>query len=484
MRQSKSTDIDLDWHTHTPPPVADDQNFAMIPLFKPLFEYRYAADGQVNWQETNWLKRDGIFSIDLSSGSPHSPEMGSWEQGRHMVLKEWQVYFRGSNFPAGNAPANLIKQFGNYHEIAWPMAAVPQKPATDILLALSKFDPKLAELREGSARPYSRFPVHYEELPKAMLPHLGLLANACKVLQLRAIAELDLGKSQEALADVRLSFYCADAVKSESFMVSQLVRARIITENMQPVWEGLRAHQWTEQNLIEIQHLLSGFDLLSDYERVLKAEPAFLAGWIGGVPDDPQLFFLLNNGDDSRKVLLSWLPRGWYYQNELSAARFFQENTLPDVLPETQRAFPGRTLTNSTLFDRLPNTQFTFVFRQIGLVSSPQDLIEAQNGVNMARIACGLERWWMAHGHFPETLQALVPEYLDTLPHDIINGEPLKYHLKSDGQFILYSVGWNETDDGGIYPKKGVFPTNGMGDSFKIYRPETGDWVWQYPEGN
>jgi hypothetical protein len=42
-----------------------------------------------------------------------------------------------------------------------------------------------------------------------------------------------------------------------------------------------------------------------------------------------------------------------------------------------------------------------------------------------------------------------------------------------DGQFILYSVGWNETDDGGVVVlKKGRTPS--------IDRKE-GDWVWQYP---
>ena len=49
--------------------------------------------------------------------------------------------------------------------------------------------------------------------------------------------------------------------------------------------------------------------------------------------------------------------------------------------------------------------------------------------------------------------------FIDKLPHDIINGDPLKYHRTDDGQFVLYSVGWNETDDGGIV---GV-ATNGDG---------------------
>jgi len=51
------------------------------------------------------------------------------------------------------------------------------------------------------------------------------------------------------------------------------------------------------------------------------------------------------------------------------------------------------------------------------------------------------------------------------MPHDIINGELFRYRRTDDGQFILYSVGWNEKDDGG---------TPGT----KLFDEKFGDWVW------
>jgi hypothetical protein len=50
--------------------------------------------------------------------------------------------------------------------------------------------------------------------------------------------------------------------------------------------------------------------------------------------------------------------------------------------------------------------------------------------------------------HWPETLEALVPKYLDKLPHDYLNNEPLRYKLTEDG-FLMYSIGINGKDDGG-----------------------------------
>jgi hypothetical protein len=93
----------------------------------------------------------------------------------------------------------------------------------------------------------------------------------------------------------------------------------------------------------------------------------------------------------------------------------------------------------------------------------------AQTAADLAAVACALERWRLAQGRFPETLDSLVPGFMAQLPHDIINGRPLKYHRTKEGRFVLYSVGWNETDEGGTV---GLTKDGGQADA------GTGDWVW------
>jgi hypothetical protein len=61
-----------------------------------------------------------------------------------------------------------------------------------------------------------------------------------------------------------------------------------------------------------------------------------------------------------------------------------------------------------------------------------------------------------------------VPAFISPLPQDVITGEPYKYRRTDDGQFILYSVGWDEKDDGGVPGKT-------------EWDYKQGDWVWQYP---
>jgi hypothetical protein len=97
----------------------------------------------------------------------------------------------------------------------------------------------------------------------------------------------------------------------------------------------------------------------------------------------------------------------------------------------------------------------------------------AQSAVDQARIACALELFRQDSGHFPEALEGLAPKYLESITNDVITGKPMRYHLTADGAFVLYSLGLNETDEGGTV-------------AWKDRRAEradlkAGDWVWRYP---
>jgi hypothetical protein len=98
----------------------------------------------------------------------------------------------------------------------------------------------------------------------------------------------------------------------------------------------------------------------------------------------------------------------------------------------------------------------------------------AQATVDLARTAIALERYRLAHGEYPGTLDALAPQFMEKVPHDVIGGGPLHYRRTDDGQFVLYSVGWNERDDGGVV----VFNKG----STQVVNRDEGDWVWRYPQ--
>jgi hypothetical protein len=62
----------------------------------------------------------------------------------------------------------------------------------------------------------------------------------------------------------------------------------------------------------------------------------------------------------------------------------------------------------------------------------------------------------------------LTPDQSPTTVTNGLIGWQAYYRLTDDGGFLLYSVGWNETDDGGVTARK----SDGQADI------EQGDWVW------
>jgi hypothetical protein len=55
------------------------------------------------------------------------------------------------------------------------------------------------------------------------------------------------------------------------------------------------------------------------------------------------------------------------------------------------------------------------------------------------------------HGQYPTELSSLTPKYLAKVPYDPFNGQPFVYR-PTDKEFVLYSVGGDEKDNGGAFP--------------------------------
>ena len=67
----------------------------------------------------------------------------------------------------------------------------------------------------------------------------------------------------------------------------------------------------------------------------------------------------------------------------------------------------------------------------------------------MAAVACALELCRRATGHFPDTMDKLVPGYLPRIPVDPTTGRDFPYRVQADGSYLLYSVGFDRVDQGG-----------------------------------
>ena len=198
------------------------------------------------------------------------PTGGDWAKGTITDLKLWQAYFRTpTEMKLSSRKSVATNEF--------PTAPQPQTPAQDVLLALSKFDPAIEELRAAGKLPYSRFPLDYDaEDPAGIwLPHLALLKRSALVLELRAVAELQNNQSEKALDDVKLMLRLTDAVRTEPILISHLVRIAMFQITLQPVYEGLAEHRWSDAQMVELETELAKLDFLADCQNVQKSDIFF-----------------------------------------------------------------------------------------------------------------------------------------------------------------------------------------------------------------
>ncbi len=282
---------------------------------------------------------------------------------------------------------------------------------------------------------------------------------------------------------MKLGLRLVNSVQGEIFLISQLVRLSMLSLALQPVWEGLAEHQWSEGQLADFEASLSSLDFLADYQSSVRSEVGFQAPLFDLLRHRPEMLEQLGKAEDrptstlQGELLSRLIPSGWFYQNQLRCARFMIQYNLPLVDWERRDVSPTATKHAAAALDAEISRRGPYNFLEAMLLPAAGGAVkkfaQTQTTVDLARLACGLERHRLAHGQFPDTLATLAPQFIEKVPHDVINGQPLHYRRTDSGQFLLYSVGWNETDDGGkVALNKGSTPG---------VDAEQGDWVWPMP---
>ena len=459
--------VQLDLKTFIPKPVSDEENFAATPFF----EFLFASKAN---------RYDWVDDFAQAQGKVPNPNSKRDKASRQLVdLVAWESAF--AEIGSGQPGRSQKIWSGKLDRESRAKAA----PA--VLAALKDSDAVFEELRAASRRPHSRYSVKYdlEDPWGILLPHLSTIKAVVQRLQIKACAELAAGEGQNALEDVKLTLYLADSLKEEPFLISYLVRMACLQIAIQPIWEGLADRRWWDAQLQEIQQRLQQYDFLADLKHSLNSERA------AGVLTVDLLFRRkyrfshlvgTTDGQAITEMIARIAPRGWYYQEQLNYCRLFEQQLGGTVDTMKKRISPTQIAANAQEMERMigaghlgkgfkavVNHHVIAALMLPALDKLPLKAASAQTAADQAALACALERYRLANGQFPETLESLVPHFMTALPRDLLRGEPYKYRGGVDGQFVLYSVGWNEEDDGGT-------PGN------TLFDEKEADWVWEYPE--
>ncbi len=354
-----------------------------------------------------------------------------------------------------------------------------------------------------AARPLSRFPVNYTLRPATgiNLPHYAPVQSLATVLRLRAVAALATGQTADAWRDIDVMLRLRQIPAGEPFLIGNLVDLTIVSQLLQPVWEGLAARRWSADDLGHLQKGLREINLVRGFAQGVRGgermfvitlaqqlqDPAGVRAFRGATGTGSKLPLTV---EDALWTLLALAPRGWYMQNAVVACRFQQESIIDALDPASRRVLLTKARAGEHALREVrlgPYTYFAKAYEQFLPGVIPR-VAQIQAAADQAVAACALERYRLDHGSYPASLEALVPAYLDRAPTDVIDGTPMGYRLTGDGRYVLWSVGWDGKDDGGSiewpadrkWRKDAATPPGGQAPAFPTPVRERGDWVWQY----
>jgi hypothetical protein len=97
--------------------------------------------------------------------------------------------------------------------------------------------------------------------------------------------------------------------------------------------------------------------------------------------------------------------------------------------------FPARALLTTAAYPPLKNV----VLRSAA----------ASTYLGTARVAIAVEHYRTKNSSLPENLDELVPEFIAKIPHDLIDGKPLRYQKISTTNYRIWSIGSDRKDGGG-----------------------------------
>jgi hypothetical protein len=391
------------------------------------------------------------------------------ENGGPALLQAARIlYYVPTNAP----PAMKVVAPGRVM-VAWAEAVLPSEKSTNIWPKLTAeieaLRGGLAGVRAALEYPKIQFDLNYSLGWATPLAHLAPVKCAEQWLSAATLLELHEGQASNAWGDLKCCVAEVRLYRCEPIIISHLVRIACGQIALATTWEALQYPGWSDGQLAELQKSWEAVDYGEGAEPTFSMERAMMAedfddfrnsysnytapgNFLGGGPPTAD-----NLSDMAERYPRYWGWKYWVsYEEELYAWQ-----SLPAALDAARQLQSGGALIPA--LEKLRNageeirrvhargeTQFVLgMGRTDSEAAFLTRIMEAEMARKMLITAIAIKRYQLQHGKYPEQLPDLVPQFLHEAPMDVMDGKPLRYKLRPDGDYLLYSVGEDGMDNGG-----------------------------------
>jgi hypothetical protein len=345
----------------------------------------------------------------------------------------------------------------------------------DLSRELDEAAVQLRRVKDALKQPSLDLHLDYSQGFSIPIPHVHETRNIARWLESAALDDVHKGNLDEAVTDIATIASLTRFQKNERLVISQLVRMAVGEIGLDTTWEALQAPGWTDAQLARLSEVWRAQNTFSDMVRAVEeARTCTLVDfdiWRRNrserMAQMAYTFDVVWENDQWVRNELRPLPGKirlflaselwrllWSYQDECRAlhnreALFDMARTIENGkswVPVTSLPAVYNCHEPSLLCAR---SYFSSAFAGPGSEQALLRILFFETQREMTRAVIAIKRYQLRTAKLPSDLAALVPEYLSEIPHDWMDGQPLRYRLNADGTFNLYSVGEDGKDDGG-----------------------------------
>jgi hypothetical protein len=278
-------------------------------------------------------------------------------------------------------------------------------------------------------------------------PSIRKLTPLVRLLCLSAIYEAETGRTHEAVRSIELSFQAGRTLRSDTF-VHHFMRRSHETLSCAALERVCNRTSLDETFLCSISELLK--DEASDGLRGVLLNERCLTIELFGLFRTTMTQIVKNTSLPLRPVAGYCAGKLFRMEDFLLGLHYGGQIINGTRFPFQQRL----SMANDIKAQWNQSKSKSGAFSQMAVSGDWTRMILIDADViaklRTARTALAIERWRLAHeGRPPESLAQLVPDFLPDVPMDPFDEQPLRYR-KLDRGHVVYSVGPDFTDDGGL----------------------------------
>jgi len=388
--------------------------------------------------------------------------------------------------------------------VAWQQEILPEDKISNIWpglsLELKANRDTLSSLQSALNVPVLYFNLDYSQGWGTLLPHLAKLKQAEILTSVSAVAALHERKFSEAWTNLHDAVILVRRYQAEPLTISHLVHIAMAHIAIAASWEFLQSDQWTDAQLAELQSNWQAMEFFDASESSFVMERAMTIGafQLARTSYD-QLMTMASSGptvspsaeffDDPAKTLENLYSRylywgwksSWSYDEELlslenceATLKAIHRTELSGAFAPALKELDGNIAQLNKLHTNAAS-HFMFGDQNSWRSKSLLKFADAEVSRRLLITAIALKRYQLRLGKYPADLKTLIPEFLNKVPQDLMDGQPLRYKPAPDGNFLLYSVGEDGEDNGGD-----ATPTEPASTKSKVWF-RARDAVWPRP---